>query len=142
ACRHGAKSSKLLLLLIAELLLVSATSLQAEAISLHARTAPFLVRAIYKYGGKVSPDEIEGPYSPMSAIMTDFYDIALGLSTVFLLVLLIWSIALRRKVREQTEQIRLQMKREAILEKNYHELFENANDVVYTHDLNGNLTSL
>src|SRR4029450_312961 len=42
----------------------------------------------------------------------------------------------------QTHQIRLQMKREATLERNYQELFENANDVVYTHDLHGMLTSL
>jgi PAS domain S-box-containing protein len=81
-------------------------------------------------------------YSPFSAILTEFYDISLGLATVFLLVVLYWSVTLRRRVREQTEQIRLQLRREAALEESYRELFENANDMVYTQDLTGKFTSL
>ena len=45
-------------------------------------------------------------------------------------------------MKEQTEQIRLQLRREAALEENYRELFENANDMVYTQDLAGKFTSL
>ena len=75
-------------------------------------------------------------------MMTDFYDISLGLATVLLLMVLGWSVTLRRRVKEQAERIRLQLLREATLEKQFSDLCENANDVIYTHDLNGILTSL
>ena len=75
-------------------------------------------------------------------MMTDFYDISVGLATVLLLMVLGWSVTLRRRVREQAERIRLQLLREATLEKQFGDLCENANDVIYTHDLNGILTSL
>jgi PAS domain S-box-containing protein len=52
-----------------------------------------------------------------------------------------WAYALKRRLRTQTEFILRQLQTEVVLEKRYHDLFENAHDVVYTHDLAGNLTS-
>jgi PAS domain S-box-containing protein len=75
-------------------------------------------------------------------MMTSFYDIFLGLTTVLLLMVLGWSVTLRRRVKEQAERIRLQLLREARLEKQFSDLCENANDMIYTHDMHGNLTSL
>ena len=57
------------------------------------------------------------------AFMTDFYDISLVLTTVFLLTALGWSVSLRRRVTEQSEQIRRQLAREADLERKYTETF-------------------
>jgi two-component system, cell cycle sensor histidine kinase and response regulator CckA len=74
--------------------------------------------------------------------MTNIYDISKALSAVLLLVALGWSISLRRRVREQSEQIRIQLRREASLEEKYRDLFEQANDMVFSHALNGKLTSL
>jgi PAS domain S-box-containing protein len=75
-------------------------------------------------------------------MMTSVYDIVLGLTSVLLLTALGWSVTLRRKVKEQAERIRLQVLREATLEKQFGDLCENANDMIYTHDLHGILTSL
>ena len=75
-------------------------------------------------------------------MMTSLYDIVVGLTTVLLLTALGWSVTLRRKVREQAERIRLQLLREATLEKQFADLCENANDMIYSHDMNGILTSL
>jgi PAS domain S-box-containing protein len=53
-----------------------------------------------------------------------------------------WIAALRRRVQEQTQTIRQQLEVEATLKERYVNLFENANDVVFTHDLNGRITSV
>jgi two-component system cell cycle sensor histidine kinase/response regulator CckA len=74
--------------------------------------------------------------------MTNIYDISLTLTAVLLLVALGWSTSLRRRVREQSEQIRNQLRREASLEAKYRDLFEQANDMVFSHELSGKLTSL
>jgi PAS domain S-box-containing protein len=74
--------------------------------------------------------------------MTDFRNLSLAATSILLLLALGWSVTLRRRVREQTEQIRLQLEREVALEGKYRDLFEQANDMVYSHDLSGNLTSL
>jgi PAS domain S-box-containing protein len=58
---------------------------------------------------------------------------------LFVLAAIIWVGLIRRNVRERTETIR---EREAALEEHYRELFENARDIIFTHDLEGNLTSL
>lgn len=55
---------------------------------------------------------------------------------------LAWVALLRRQVRTQTKLIRQKLEDEAALEQRYRELFENANDMVYTHDLEGRLTSI
>jgi len=64
---------------------------------------------------------------------------ALFLLVAFVLVGLIWVGIIRRNVRQRTESIR---QREAALEEHYRELFENAHDIIFTHDPDGNLTSL
>jgi two-component system, cell cycle sensor histidine kinase and response regulator CckA len=74
--------------------------------------------------------------------MTDIQDVSLALTSLFLLVALGWSVTLRRKVKEQTEQIRIQLQREAALELKYRDLFEQANDMVYRQDLTGKITAL
>ena len=71
-----------------------------------------------------------------------FYEISLGATVVFLFVAIWWSMALRRKVREQSVQIREQFTRETALQKRYQDLFENANDVVFTLDQFGFMSVL
>ena len=54
----------------------------------------------------------------------------------------IWVVVLRRRVQAQTETIRQQLDVEATLKQRYVNLFENANDMVFTHDLDGRITSV
>ena len=56
-----------------------------------------------------------------------------------MLVGIIWAGLIRRNVQRQTETIR---NRETALEEHYRELFENAHDIIFTHDLQGDVTSL
>jgi len=53
-----------------------------------------------------------------------------------------WLVVLRRRVGEQTEIIRAQIQREATLEDRYRDLFENANDLVFSQDRSGCLTAV
>jgi len=55
---------------------------------------------------------------------------------------LAWVGILRRRVQRQTEIIRRQLYAEATLKERYENLFENASEVVFTHDLAGHLTSV
>ena len=55
---------------------------------------------------------------------------------------LAWVGILRRRVHRQTAIIRRQLAAEAALKERYENLFENASDVVFTHDLAGHLTSI
>jgi PAS domain S-box-containing protein len=55
---------------------------------------------------------------------------------------LAWVALLRRQVRSQTKVIRQKLEDEAALEERYRELFENATDVLYTHDMQGRITSI
>jgi two-component system, sensor histidine kinase and response regulator len=54
---------------------------------------------------------------------------------------LVWLTSLRRKVRTQTGIIRGQLLLETALAERYRDLFENATDLVFTIDLNGNFTA-
>jgi PAS domain S-box-containing protein len=54
----------------------------------------------------------------------------------------IWVGVLRRRVQEQTGIIRQKLEVEAALKERYVDLFENANDMVYTHDRTGRITSI
>ena len=65
-----------------------------------------------------------------------------GALAVAALAALAWVGLLRRKVHQQTGIIRQQLQAEATLKERYEDLFENANDFVYTHDLTGRITSL
>jgi len=53
-----------------------------------------------------------------------------------------WGVILRRRVRAQTRIIQLRMENEAALAARYMDLFENANDVIYTHDMSGRLLTV
>jgi PAS domain S-box-containing protein len=50
-----------------------------------------------------------------------------------------WIAALRRRVRQQTETLRLKYERELALEEQYRDLFENANDLIQCVDPQGRL---
>jgi PAS domain S-box-containing protein len=66
----------------------------------------------------------------------------LGFSGLGIFISFAWGIALRRRVSEQTRIIRRRLEREAALEKEYRDLFENSNDVVFSFDLDGKMTSI
>ena len=53
-----------------------------------------------------------------------------------------WGMLMRRKIERQTELIQKQVVREADLEREFRELFENASDFIYTQDLKGRFTSI
>jgi len=67
---------------------------------------------------------------------------ALGVLCLFVLTALAWVGILRRRVRKQTAIILRQLQSEAALKDRYENLFENASDMVFTHDPEGNLTSV
>lgn len=66
----------------------------------------------------------------------------IGLLLAVVLASLLWATVLRRKVQQQTRIIQQKLELEARLKERYRDLFESANDMVYTHDLNGRLTSI
>lgn len=61
---------------------------------------------------------------------------------ILLFLLFLWAEFLRRRVRSQKTLLQEWARREVGLKERYAELFENANDVVFTTDLNGKLTSI
>ncbi|MDB6023448.1 MAG: sensor signal transduction histidine kinase [Pedosphaera sp.] len=65
-----------------------------------------------------------------------------GVLLLIVLVALIWVVVLRSRVRAQTEIISQKLQLEATLKERYVNLFENANDIVYAHDLAGKITSI
>jgi PAS domain S-box-containing protein len=54
----------------------------------------------------------------------------------------LWLAALQRTLRRQTMMMQARLAREAALEERYRKLFESANDIVFTLDLDGRITSL
>lgn len=52
---------------------------------------------------------------------------------------IVWIAVIRRGLRLRTDQLR---QRESALEEHYRDLFENAHDILFTHDLEGRLLSL
>jgi PAS domain S-box-containing protein len=73
-----------------------------------------------------------------------FWPLSIGIAGVLLLSLAVWirNVSLQIVVREKTEDIR--RSDEALLqsEAKYRDLFENASDIIYTHDLHGNYASV
>ncbi len=67
---------------------------------------------------------------------------ALGTMSLILLAAAFWGITLRRRVREQTLIIRERLEKEAALQQSYREIFNSANDLIFTLDSEGRLTSL
>jgi PAS domain S-box-containing protein len=55
---------------------------------------------------------------------------------------IIWALLLRARLQDQTGTLLQRLQRIAALEESYRELFENANDMVFTCALNGRFTSL
>jgi PAS domain S-box-containing protein len=66
----------------------------------------------------------------------------LGLMCAILLAAAAWVILLRKQVGAKTREIREWLRREAALKDRYRDLLENAIDMVYTRDLQGNFTSV
>jgi PAS domain S-box-containing protein len=66
----------------------------------------------------------------------------MAILVAIMLASLLWATSLRSKVRQQTSIISQKLDLEARLKERYHDLFESANDMVYTHDLNGRVTSI
>jgi PAS domain S-box-containing protein len=67
---------------------------------------------------------------------------AVAILGVVVLAAFTWVVVLRRRVQKQTRIIRQKLQTEATLKERYEDLFENANDMVFTHDLKGRITSL
>ncbi|MEJ2009047.1 MAG: response regulator [Acidobacteriota bacterium] len=67
---------------------------------------------------------------------------ALSIAAILIFISFLWAEILRRRVRNQTELLQEWARREVALKKKYQELFENANDIIFTTDLEGKLTSI
>ena len=77
------------------------------------------------------------PWWTLGRLLTGFAALAGALALI-----VVWVVVLRARVREQTEIIRTQIQREATLEDRYRDLFENANDIVFSQDRSGRLTAI
>jgi PAS domain S-box-containing protein len=66
----------------------------------------------------------------------------LGAVLLLAALAMMWVWTLRRQVRRQTLLLREQIEREIVLEEGYRDLFENVNDLLYRHDLEGRFTSI
>jgi PAS domain S-box-containing protein len=64
---------------------------------------------------------------------------ALGLAGAVVLLGLGWTMLARFRVRQRNAVIK---RREAVLETRYRDLFENAHDIIFTHDMQGRFTSV
>jgi PAS domain S-box-containing protein len=67
---------------------------------------------------------------------------ALGILGAVLLTAFGWVVLLRRRVHHQTQIIEEKLQAEAAMKERYLDLFENASDMVFTHDLAGHMTSI
>ena len=65
----------------------------------------------------------------------------LAVAALLLGAAVVWGLALRRQVRTQAEKIRERLGRESAVEERYREIFDNAADLILTHDLEGTITS-
>jgi len=65
-----------------------------------------------------------------------------GIMAIIVAATILWIFLLGRQVREQTRRLRERLEREAALEQQYREIFEGANDLIFTHDIQGRFTSL
>jgi PAS domain S-box-containing protein len=65
-----------------------------------------------------------------------------GVAMVITLAALMWGRSLHRTVREQTQQIRRRLEKEAALERKHRELVNNARDPIFTVDLQGRFVSI
>ncbi len=65
-----------------------------------------------------------------------------GFAAGLFLAALVWVVVLRRKVASQTSTLMRRLERISLLEERFRELFENANDMVFTCGLRGHLTGI
>jgi len=71
------------------------------------------------------------------------HSVAMGLGLAVLgLAAAVWVVVLRRQVAAQTRTLEERLQQELELQARYRDLFENANDVVCTWDVQGRLTSI
>ncbi|HET9177318.1 MAG TPA: response regulator [Terriglobia bacterium] len=63
-------------------------------------------------------------------------------AAVLTLLSFLWTEILRQRIRRQNILLQEWARREIALKNRYEELFENANDIIYTTDLEGNFTSI
>jgi PAS domain S-box-containing protein len=70
------------------------------------------------------------------------WECLLGAVALLIVVVFLMAKVLRRRVRNQKQLLQEWARREVALKKRYEELFENANDIVFTTDLEGKLTSI
>ncbi len=68
--------------------------------------------------------------------------LAVGILCTVVLTAFGWVVLLRRRVHKQTQIIEEKLHAEAAIKERYLDLFENANDMVFTHDLTGHMTSI
>lgn len=88
-----------------------------------------------------SPDDVVVLHSPPWWTLEKMLWIA-GTLAFVVIGAFTWIAALRRRVQKQTRTIRQQLQAEARLKERYVNLFQNANDMVFTHELNGQITSV
>jgi PAS domain S-box-containing protein len=88
-----------------------------------------------------SPEDViilrQGPWWTLERIQR-----VLLLSVLLVLAVVAWLGVLRHRLRLQKELLGRKLKQEAALEERYRELFERANDIIFSHDQDGNFTSL
>jgi PAS domain S-box-containing protein len=65
-----------------------------------------------------------------------------GILAVVVQAAFAWVVVLRLRVHKQTQIIRQKLEMVATLKERYEDLFENANDMVYAHDLAGRISSI
>ena len=70
------------------------------------------------------------------------WDDTLAIASILVFFSILWASILRRRIRGQTDLLRNWARREVALKEKYEELFENANDIIFTLDLDGKLTSI
>ena len=67
---------------------------------------------------------------------------AIGILCAIVFTAFGWVVLLRRRVHHQTKIIENKLQTEAAIKERYLDLFENANDMVFTHDMAGHMTSI
>ena len=87
------------------------------------------------------PEDIEVLETPSWWTSRHAFMLAAGLM-IAVAAAIAWIVLLRKRVHIQTVLIRQKLEKEAALEQRFQELFEKANDMLYTHDLEGRVTSI
>ena len=64
-----------------------------------------------------------------------------SLTAVFVIVLLVTFIVASRRIRKERDGLQVAMTNLRLSEKNYRDLFQNASDAIWIHDLKGNITA-